>query len=413
MNPFNYYMQANIALIVVATGYHLLLKNEKHFHFNRAYLLTGIAAALLFPLITVQSSVSFSPSIGQSLSITLLPEFFIDGNKSVDFNYGSILKGLYFCVTALLLVSLVYKVSNLLAQAKKINRFTQIENFRVIENQNDYTSFSFFRLIFISTSYSVEERQHVISHEIVHAKKLHSIDIILTEFLKIFFWFNPAVYILKKQFTSIHEFQADEEALKKCDANQYCNLLARIALQSADYPIANHFNNSLTLKRITMIKNAKERLKWWRIASSIAIIGGLFLFVSCKQESEPINKISPSDESVPAPSDKISPSDKIFSVVDESASPANGWTEYYGFIGGNLRYPEQARKAGIEGKVFVQFTINKDGSLSDVTVLKGIGAGCDKAALEVISSSPKWKPGKQAGLIVRQRYTIPIVFKLG
>jgi periplasmic protein TonB len=68
---------------------------------------------------------------------------------------------------------------------------------------------------------------------------------------------------------------------------------------------------------------------------------------------------------------------------------------------------------GVEGKVFVEFIVNKDGSISDVTVKKGIGAGCDKAAIEAVSASPKWKPGKQAGLIVRQKFTVPIQFKLG
>lgn len=430
MSILNYYLEVNASLIIIIAGYLLFLNKQSHFNFNRAYLLIGIAAAVLFPLIKIQSNIAFFPVIGKSFATYMLPELLIDSNKPfesniIEINLASIFLWVYFSIAAILLFTLSYKVSRLLIKSWKSNRFTRIENFKVIETKEGFTSFSFFNLIFIGNAYLLEERKQVIAHELVHGRNLHSVDILLTELLKIFFWFNPAVYLIKNKFISLHEFQADKVAVENCDVNQYCNLLARVALQSADYPIANHFNNSLTFKRITMIKNATGRLQWWRVSSSIAIIVGLFVFVSCKEKNNTTEKISPSNEvfsiveesASPAkegvPIEKLSPSDEIFSVVEENASPANGMVEFYDFIGNNLLYPEQARKAGIEGKVLVQFVINKDGSLSDVTVLKGIGAGCDRAAMDVISSAPKWKPGKQSGLIVRQRYTLPIIFKLG
>jgi protein TonB len=78
-----------------------------------------------------------------------------------------------------------------------------------------------------------------------------------------------------------------------------------------------------------------------------------------------------------------------------------------------MKYPAQARRMGVEGKVFVQFVIGKDGAISDVKVIKGIGAGCDEEAIRVVQSSPSWNPGKQRGKAVKQRYTLPIIFKLG
>jgi len=404
MSLLSYYLQVNIGLIAVIVGYLLLLNKEIHFNYNRMYLLVGICSALIFPLITIKNSVAFFLSGGESMTTYLLPEFTIDGNVSnagnwMNIRYWSILQILYLTVSASLLINLFYKIYQLLVQYKKVTTLTQQGNFKVIQNLEGFKCFSFFQLIFIGDSYTPREREHVIAHEMVHARNFHSIDILLVELLKIFFWFNPAVYLFKKHLTSLHEFQADSVAVEKCDAEQYCNLLARVALQSADYPIANHFNNSLTLKRISMIKNATGRLNVWRVISSLVIIVGLFIFVSCKEENKSVEKISPSDE--------------IFDVVDESAAPAEGLTEFYEFISDQLVYPKQARKLGVEGKVFVEFIVNKDGSISDVKVTKGIGAGCDKAAMEVVSASPKWKPGKQAGLIVRQRFTVPIQFKLG
>ena len=105
--------------------------------------------------------------------------------------------------------------------------------------------------------------------------------------------------------------------------------------------------------------------------------------------------------------------DEVFLVVEESAAPQGGMQAFYEYVGKKLKYPAQARRMGIEGKVFVEFVINRDGSVQDVKAIKGIGAGCDEEAVRVIQSAPSWKPGKQRGKPVRQRMVLPITFKLG
>ncbi len=105
--------------------------------------------------------------------------------------------------------------------------------------------------------------------------------------------------------------------------------------------------------------------------------------------------------------------DEIFTVVEESAAPKGGMQAFYKFVGEKIKYPAQARRMGIEGRVFVEFVINKDGTLSDVRAIKGIGAGCDEEAVRIVQSAPAWNPGKQRGKAVKQRYTLPIIFKLG
>lgn len=105
--------------------------------------------------------------------------------------------------------------------------------------------------------------------------------------------------------------------------------------------------------------------------------------------------------------------EEIFTVVEESAAPKGGMAAFYKFVNEKIKYPAQARRMGIEGRVFVEFVIQKDGSLSDVRAIKGIGAGCDEEAVRVIQSCPSWTPGKQRGKPVKQRYTLPIIFKLG
>lgn len=103
---------------------------------------------------------------------------------------------------------------------------------------------------------------------------------------------------------------------------------------------------------------------------------------------------------------------KVFLVVEQPPEYEGGLEAMYKFINKNLKYPASARRMNIEGKVFLSFVVDADGSIAEATVLKGISADCDKEALRVIQMMPKWRPGKQSGRPVRVRYNLPIYFKL-
>jgi periplasmic protein TonB len=100
----------------------------------------------------------------------------------------------------------------------------------------------------------------------------------------------------------------------------------------------------------------------------------------------------------------------VFTIVEESASPNGGINAFNLFIARNVVYPPQARRMGVEGKVFVEFVVERDGSITSVRTLKGIGAGCDEEAVRVIKLAPKWSPAKQRGKAVRQKMVLPINF---
>lgn len=105
--------------------------------------------------------------------------------------------------------------------------------------------------------------------------------------------------------------------------------------------------------------------------------------------------------------------EEIFTIVEDQPTPNGGMAAFYQYVQKNLKYPAQARRMGIEGKVFVQFVVGKDGTLTEVKAVKGIGAGCDEEATRVIGGAPKWNPGKQRGRPVKVRMILPITFKLG
>ncbi len=105
--------------------------------------------------------------------------------------------------------------------------------------------------------------------------------------------------------------------------------------------------------------------------------------------------------------------EEIFTIVEDQPTPNGGMAAFYQYVSKKLKYPAQARRMGIEGKVFVQFVVDKDGTLTEVQAVKGIGAGCDEEAVRVIEGAPKWNPGKQRGRAVKVRMILPITFKLG
>lgn len=104
--------------------------------------------------------------------------------------------------------------------------------------------------------------------------------------------------------------------------------------------------------------------------------------------------------------------EEIFTVVEQAPEFPGGTPEMYKYLGQNMKYPQMAKEAGVQGKVFVQFVVEKDGSITDTKVLRGIGTGCDEEALRVVNKMPNWKPGKQRGKPVRVKYTLPVHFKL-
>ena len=129
-----------------------------------------------------------------------------------------------------------------------------------------------------------------------------------------------------------------------------------------------------------------------------------------KDEKGDANGIDPGMVSTPGTGVVATPPPpQIYTVVEQQPEPPYVMADY---LSKHLNYPESAREGGVQGRVIVQFVVGPDGSISDVKVLRGIGSGCDEEAKRVISSMPKWKPGKQNGKAVSVYYSQPISFKL-
>lgn len=117
-------------------------------------------------------------------------------------------------------------------------------------------------------------------------------------------------------------------------------------------------------------------------------------------------------EYIPVAEEEEEAEEVIFTVVESMPDFPGGDAARIKYLNENIKYPQMARESGIQGRVFVTFVVEKDGNVTDVRVLRGIGGGCDEEAVRVIKNMPKWNPGKQRGKSVRVQFNMPILFKL-
>lgn len=118
------------------------------------------------------------------------------------------------------------------------------------------------------------------------------------------------------------------------------------------------------------------------------------------------------EEYIPVEEEEEAEETQIFTVVESMPGFPGGEAARIKYLNENIKYPQMARESGIQGRVFVTFVVERDGAVTDVRVLRGIGGGCDEEAVRVIKNMPKWNAGKQRGKPVRVQFNMPILFKL-
>lgn len=131
-------------------------------------------------------------------------------------------------------------------------------------------------------------------------------------------------------------------------------------------------------------------------------------FVSSDQTDKPL----PPPPAPVAPEPVQEETEEIFTVVEDAPEFPGGQAELMKYLSSSIRYPEIAVENGIQGRVTVQFVVERDGSATQVEVIRGVDPSLDKEAIRVVKEMPKWKPGKQRGKPVRSKFTLPVQFRL-
>ena len=141
-----------------------------------------------------------------------------------------------------------------------------------------------------------------------------------------------------------------------------------------------------------------------RIRSHTVIVMVILLKASMHAQSD--------SSMVSSSNDNVADEEMDFTIVEEMPEFPGGQQALFAYLGSNISYPDEAIRKGVEGVVYVAFTVEKDGSVNDVDIVRGIGAGCDEEVVRLVRSMPAWKPGTQKGTPVSVRYNMPVKFTL-
>lgn len=424
-------LQSGASLALLFIIYAVFLRKETFFGVNRAYLLLSLIFSLLFPILKFRFSFPANEETtfyvlldAVTISASKVEETIIRHRSAVEY-----LLVIYFTGAAVFAVRFLFQLLQILWMVHKYG-ITRHEGMRLVFVDNSYSPFSFFNLIFINhKELNQENIREIIAHEQVHIRQKHSIDLILLELLTIVQWFNPVIWFYRNSVKSVHEYLADEGVL--LSGHNPVSYQAALLSQTLGIQVnnlTNNFNHSLLTKRFIMMTKTKSnrlaRLKVLLAAPAAFLLAVIFTTSPVVQsmaqvESKKQQQESPTPPPVPPkppvhqsqmPRDAESP---LFTVVEDMPQFPGGDEARIKYMQENIKYPEEARKKGIQGTVYVTFVVEKNGKISDVRVLRGIGGGCDEEAIRVIQNMPDWIPGKQRGEAVRVQFNTPIRFALG
>jgi TonB family protein len=399
-----YTIKVSVCLILFYGLYVLTLKKETHFTFNRWYLLFSMIISLIIPILHFSyETVSMQTSFTQMLQTVQ-----VASDKGFIARQG---------ISPAYYVTIIYLAGLVILSVRFITRFISILFIRrhcIIERKDrlnialcnkHVAPFSFFHTIFIDKK-MLNDRQmdKIILHETIHIRQLHSLDIIFTETICILTWFNPVSWMIKSALKETHEYLADVGVSEQMPGSaEYFLLLIRNAV-GVQPGLANNFNKSLTLKRLKMMKKPRSgRLSLLKALPVIPVVVLLLMTFSCSNKADELK----SQNSATSQKD-----DKTMAPVDKMPEFPGGQEAMTKFLLDNIKYPEAAKKNGIEGKVYVSFTITKSGKTDHIKILKKGNELLDTEAIRVVSVMPVWIPGKNKGTPVDVEITLPIYFKL-
>ena len=434
MGTFLVYILKSAACLAVFYLFYKLLMSRDTFHrFNRFALLGLLVLSSLLPL--VEASVN-SPAAVQETMLTLeqlllLADIQPEGESMVAATPSATVLWLRAALLVYLTGIVFFIVRNLcsLARLGRLIRQGKREaldsylpdrkekNVRLVVHDYDIAPFSWMHWIVIARKDLEENGREILIHELAHIRNRHSWDLLLADLCIFVQWFNPAAWLLKQELQNIHEYEADETVLREgVNARNYQMLLIKKAVGTRLYSMANSFNHSSLKKRITMM--LKEKSNPWARAKYLYILPLAALAVTAfarPEVSAVADEISAVKVIAPAVHDSIQPN-----VQPAVAAPSSALDQMPEFPGGmealntylrnNIRYPQEAQKAGIQGRVIIQFIVSKDGSITDAEVVESVDPQLDAEGLRLIKNMPRWKPGMRKGQAIRVKQTLPIRF---
>lgn len=387
-----YLLEVIVCSGVLAALYSLLIERKVDFLFARMFLLLSVVLSAVIPMINIPVwEAAIVPELAQAAVGEVGAE--VVAEVTTGFNYASLLWVVYGVGVALCVGSFVLQMLNVL-RIRRAGQMTRFEGIAVVRSQQNIASFSLFNTIYIGNNTADVDLPTIVAHERSHISHHHSVERVIMEFFKALLWWNPFVWIASRRLVEAHEFEADSDVIGSgCDAKQYVTTLLK-HLFGYSPEIANGLHNSLTKKRLKMIlKTNSGRYALLRKIAVIPVVGILFTLFSFTTKQAVAQDIPQSK------------------VVEESVE-INDYQDFYRWVLMNVQYPAAAREQGLSGSVVASLTIDTDGKVTDVKIVKSDNELFANEVRRVLAKAPDWKPFVREGKRVEVKYMLPVNFIL-
>ena len=470
-----YTIKSAFVLGILYVPYTLLLRKEDFFRFNRLTLLGILVLSIGLPLCNIHALSADNQPVVHAAQLQMI-EIGIPIMQMADETDGPshTSSPTWFQVASLifLLGMMTVLCLRLIQMGKMGSEIRKGSLWHSVEDGVDIhchagavAPYSWLHHIVISLEDYEKNGHEIILHEKGHIHNLHSFDILLLTLVEMLQWWNPLVYMLGMSLRDVHEYEADDYVLHQgVSLRDYQNLLIRKAVGASSYTFANNFNHSLTKKRITMM--CKKKSNPWMRSKALYAVPMVAIALSAFATPafvNPIEKedmesggtssltegkvtnnfpISQTDQQKKKGTAKMK-GDKVLDTCDKLPEFEGGQEQLMKLLQANVRYPETAQSMGVQGRIVVEFIVEKDGSVSDVKVCKkDITPSLESATVityadeedkpkpteeelrkatkaleeETIRvarlTSGKWTPGEQDGQKVRVKFSLPLTFRL-
>ncbi|MGE4568493.1 MAG: M56 family metallopeptidase [Bacteroidales bacterium] len=452
-----YLWRSAVVVLLVYLFYRLFLRRETYFHYNRLFLVSGLVLSVVLPLLPStllpfslsESRVGAFPVMLQAAVVTSVRTGapVVADSTSIP----SLLPLFYFAGVCLLGMSMVMGIVRLVRLYSRNPKVHEV-GFVVVLLKKKITPFTFFRWLFVHRDdFHPQQRSAMLAHEIAHREQGHSFDLLLLELVTLIQWFNPFVWMVGKALRKEQEYLADGQVLRLgYNRIAYQQLLLEHCLGIDSIPLTTHYNRSLLLYRMKKMATPKSK-PWVKIKY---LISALFTLITAGLLA--LNPLSPTPAMVDTghklfsenrsalsqgvDSSVAHPDSQRFVAIDTPALYNGG--ELSGvktFINQNLKYPAIAIEKGLQGRVYVAYSIDEKGILVEPSVkqsrltvidatnrateistesgkvpeaLKDAVAALEQEALRVVGLLDGFTPAKMEGKAVKVSYLLPIQFVL-
>lgn len=412
MDLLVYTFRVSLSLAAVFAAYKLFMSRETLHTLNRFAILAAVAMSFVLPFAKMPQL----SALNEDLSV---PEVFIELEGVVVHSgsqqnigvwdviatvlvVGSVFFFLRFLVS---IISVIFKV----IKSKSVNIGNGI---KLIIGGKDCAPVSWMRYVFISADDYAGNCDEIIAHETAHIRYGHSFDLIFMDLVCAIQWFNPCVWLFRRELCAVHEFQADQKVVDLgFNAKLYQILLVKKAAGRRWNFVANSLNHSNLKNRITMMTRKKSSKKVAIKALLPVAVSAVFAFTfACCNQSNSLYDAM--DANVSTQLSNPQTADQPFVIVENMPEYPGGVKALLDYVTSHVEYPAEAKNDTVMRRtVYLKFVVDKVGKVKDVEVFRSSGnLEFDNSAIKTVESMPEWKPGMQSGKPVDVAIQIPIQF---